>query len=296
MKLSGCCLNFEIPEKKIMKMYKDAGFDAVNLDYLNKEDYIGGLEDFYPLGDDYLERAYNQRKNLDEAGLVCNQTHAPFGFRETEEPSESNPHFSELVRAIEVTSIVGAPHTVIHPIKPASIEDARDCNIAMFKALLPYCEKFGVKIALETCHLKYRINGKVVSYIDSAETYCDLITELGSDKIVACIDLGHTAGGVDHLPEEFVSRMKKGILQGLHVQDCDYIHDNHTTPFFQHLNWEKIMKALSDIDYSGDLTFEDVNEKRYFPSALMESTIKYRAKVGRYLIDMFEKYQKEKNG
>ena len=258
---------------------------------------LKALEEFYPLGDDYIERAKKQRRLLDEIGLTCNQTHAPYNFKEADEFDESNYHFLELVRCIEATSIVGAPHMVIHPVKPASIDDAHDINIAQFKALLPYCEKFGVKLALETCHMKYRVDDKVIPFIDSAKTYCDLITELGSDKVVACIDLGHTAGaGLGYPPEVFVSEMEKGVLQGLHVQDCDYMHDNHTTPFFQHLNWEKIMKALSDIDYTGDFTYEDVNVRRYFPVELFESTVKYRAKVGRYLIDMFEKFQKEKHG
>ena len=295
MKLSSSCINFEVEMEEVLRIYKEAGFDAVDLGYLNEEDYVGDLEKFYPLGDDYIERAHEQRRLLDKYGLVCNQTHAPYGFKEDEALDESNNHFKELVKCLEVSSIVGAPHTVIHPIKPASIDKAHDVNIAFFKALLPYCEKFGVKLALETCHLKYRINGKLTPYINNAKTYCDLITELGSDMIVACIDLGHTAGGVDHLPEVFVSEMQKGVLQGLHVQDCDYMHDNHTTPFFQHLNWEKIMKALSDIDYSGDLTFEDVNIRRFFPVELLESNVKYRAKVGRYLIDIFNKFQAEKN-
>lgn len=295
MRLASSCSYFDMTDEEAFKMYKDAGYEALNLSYINKEEYMyDGIEHFYSLGDDYIERAKEQRRLLDEIGLVCNQTHAPYGLKETDELNESNYHFLELVRSIEVTSIVGAPLVVIHPMKPASFDDVYESNIRMFKALLPYCEKFGVKLALETCHLKYRIDGKVVPFIDCAKTYCEIITALGNENIVACIDLGHTAGGVNHLPEVFVSEMQPGILQGLHVQDCDYMHDNHTTPFFQYLNWTEIMKALSDIDYTGDFTYEDVNEKRYFPKELRKSVTKYRAEVGKYLISLFDKFQEEK--
>lgn len=295
MKLSSACSAFKLPEEVIYKIYRDAGFEALNLSYLNKEEYdYDGLREHYPLGDDYAERARRSKKILDELGLVCNQTHAPYGLKPTEAFDESSYRFVELVRCIECTAIVGAEAMVIHPLKPQNYEDVFEVNQNLFKALIPYAEKFNVKISLETCHLKYRVDGKIISFIDCAETYCDIINHLGSDRLVACIDLGHTAGGVDHTPEEFVGRMKKGVLHGLHVQDCDYMHDNHTTPFFQHLNWDRIMKALSDIDYTGDFTYEDVNYARYFPIELWEDVIKYRAKVGKYLISLFDKYQAEK--
>ena len=54
------------------------------------------------------------------------------------------------------------------------------------------------------------------------------------------------------------------------------------------------MKALSDIGYKGDFTYEDINIHRFFPKELTESTLKYRARVARYLVDIFNKYEKEK--
>lgn len=297
MKLSSAVgtVAFRFPEEKVFRMFKDAGFDAVDIGFFNKEEYTDNLEPFYPLGDDYLSRAKKQRCLLDELGLVCNQTHAPYGLKPEDALCEENYHFKELVRSLEATAVLGAPHAVIHPLKPVSIDDVYECNIKMFKALMPYCEKLGVKIALETCHLRYNINGKSVVYFDFAEKYYGIIKAVGSPYIVACIDLGHTAGGISDYPENFVADMEKGILQGLHVQDCDYMHDNHTTPFFQHLNWERIMKALSSIDYNGDLTYEDVNFSMHFPDELVESAIKYSARVGRYLIDIFNKFETEKN-
>lgn len=297
MKLSSAIgtVAFRFPEEKVYKIFKNAGFDAVDIGFLNKEEYTDGLEPYYPLGDDYIERAKRQLQLLNETGLSCNQTHAPYRLTAEDELCEENYHFKELVRSIEVTAILGAPHTVIHPIKPSSIDDVYECNIKMLRALIPYCEKFGVKVALETCHLRYKTETGSQVYFDSAEKYYGLIVDAASPFVVACIDVGHTAGGVSDYPEKFISDMKKGVLKGLHIQDSDYMHDNHTTPYFQHLNWNNIMKALSDIDYDGDLTFEDVNLSGHFPEPLVESAVKYTAAVGRHLISVFCEYEKNKN-
>ena len=286
---------FRFPKERVFRIFQEAGFDAVDISFFNREEYTGGLEAYYPLGDDYIARAEETAEQLRNVGLICNQTHAPYGFPHEDELCEENRRFKELVRAIEATAILGAPHTVIHPIKPPSIDDVYECNIKMLRALIPYCEKFGVRIALETCHLRYKTDFGSRVYFDSAEKYYGLIEDADSPFIVACIDVGHTAGGISDYPEKFISNMKKGVLKGLHIQDSDYMHDNHTTPFFQQLNWENIMKALSDIDYDGDLTLEDVNFSAHFPDELAESAIEYTARVGRYLIGIFEKCEAEKH-
>ena len=283
-------LAFRFPEEKVFEMFSAAGFEALDISFFNKEEYACGLERFYPLGEDYIVNAEKQRKLLSEFGLKCNQTHSPYGLLAEDKLDFSNYHFKELVRSLEAAAVLGAPHTVIHPIKPAYIEDVYNCNMRMFEALLPYCEKFKIKIALETCHLRYKQNGKSVVYFDTAKKYCDLIKAAKSPYIAACIDLGHTAGGLSDYPEKFVKEMEKNLLIGLHVQDCDYMHDNHTTPFFQKLNWNGIMEALAEIKYSGDLTFEDVNIDKHFPNELIESVITYKARVGKYLISLFDSF------
>lgn len=301
MRLSLSCFEFLLKnpnQEEAFRMIKAAGFECVDHQYTSLDDYLEEELPFYPLGDDYLERAKRTREALDKVGLVCNQSHAPFGMKYGEPFDESCYHFKELVRSLEAASILGAPHTALHPIpRVPTYDEFIEYNAKFYKALIPYCEKFNIKIALESSHAKYREDGVLKVYMNSGEDFLNIVNEVNSPYCVALIDTGHAAGnGMGHLPEDYIKKMNGDILVGLHIQDSDYLHDNHTTPFFQHLNWEKIMKALSDIDYTGDFTYEDVNVRRYFPVELFESTVKYRAKVGRYLIDMFEKFQKEKHG
>lgn len=299
MRLSLSCFGLLLAnpnQDEVFKMIKDAGFDCVDHQYTSFDDYWDGERHLYPLGDDYIERAKRTRENLDKAGLVCNQSHAPFGLQYKEPFDESCFHFKELVRSLEAASILGAPHTALHPVpRVPTYDEFVEYNAKFYKSLIPYCEKYNIKIALESSHAKFREDGVLKVYQHSAQNFIDIIKEVDSPYIVALIDTGHAAGnGMGLKPEDYIANMGDDIIAGLHIQDSDYLHDNHTTPFFQYLNWEEIMKALSDIGYKGDFTYEDVNVRRFFPQELTVNTLKYRARVARYLVDIFNKYEKEK--
>lgn len=46
------------------------------------------------------------------------------------------------------------------------------------------------------------------------------------------------------------------MLKALHVQDNDLKNDRHWLPYCGDLNWTNITRALGEIGYDGDLTFE----------------------------------------
>ena len=78
---------------------------------------------------------------------------------------------------------------------------------------------------------------------------------------------------------------------------CTHIHDNfgnsdaHTLPFCGKVEWEKVMKALADIDYRGDLNYEASGFIKDIPVELRPDGLFYMAKVGHYLISRFEYYK-----
>ena len=55
------------------------------------------------------------------------------------------------------------------------------------------------------------------------------------------------------------------------------------------------MKALSDIDYRGDLNYEASNFLKTVPTELFGDGLVYMAKVGHYLISRFEYYKNQNN-
>ena len=52
------------------------------------------------------------------------------------------------------------------------------------------------------------------------------------------------------------------------------------------------MKALAEIDYQGDLTFEADNFMDNKPDILLPDCAKLMAKTGKYLVSQFENYKK----
>ncbi len=65
----------------------------------------------------------------------------------------------------------------------------------------------------------------------------------------------------------------------------DGIADLHTLPYFGITDWDKVTKALAEIGYDGDFTFEAYTFFGGKPEELLVDTAKYMASVGRSLID-----------
>ena len=82
-------------------------------------------------------------------------------------------------------------------------------------------------------------------------------------------------------------------LGALHVHDNDYTRDQHMLPYMGKLNWAEITKALGEIDYKGDFTYE-VNGQFIFDvdEGFIPVGAKIMADVGKYLVSMVEKNRK----
>ena len=59
--------------KEIIKMLKEAGFDAYDATM-----FTGGLLDEIIFADNWIELVKDLRAYADSIGIVCNQAHAPF--------------------------------------------------------------------------------------------------------------------------------------------------------------------------------------------------------------------------
>ena len=96
--------------------------------------------------------------------------------------------FPKIVRAIEVSGILGAKICVIHPCNDYTPEE----NAILYKSFEPHARKAGVKIGLE--NVWSWPNGSVTaipsacSHHENFRAHLDL---LPADVFVACLDIGH---------------------------------------------------------------------------------------------------------
>lgn len=277
-------LNTRLSDVEAIKFMAEAGFDAFDMSFMHMTDH-----DEHPLNQEhYREYALELRKIADEAGIICNQAHAPM-HNKCGDPEFDKTFMPKILRAIECASILGAKIIVVHPIQCLTYAENADLlkemNIKFYRSLIPYCEKYNIKIAAENM---YQYNKNTKKYIHStcsrAEEFCDYIDSIGSEWIVACLDIGHVALVGEDIPR--MIRMLGSRLQALHVHDNDYNEDLHSMPYFFQIKFNQMAKALADIQYPGDLTMEAGNIYGKLPQRAWKSAALLMVELGRHMIDL----------
>lgn len=258
-----------------------AGYDALDFSQFDKEVYEASLSDDY-----YRE----MRKYAEDKGVYFNQSHAPFGSSYKDE-EKTKQRFMEITEAMKRASLLGVRSIIVHPCQHLSYstegnpERLFEYNMDFYKRLVPYCEEYGIKVALENMWQNTGfINHSTCSRPEEFIRYLD---ELNNECFVACLDIGHAAL-VREDPDVFIERLGAKRLKCLHVHDVDGVNDSHTLPFFGCIDWEKVMSALARIGYEGELTFEADNFLNDKPAELYEDCERLMAKTGRYLAGLFE--------
>ena len=267
-----------------LKLIKQAGYDCVDLTYCLDEDNTPLLNG------DYIAYAEKIRDYLKEIDLECYQSHAPFRLGFNEEFSMDVLHYQEIVKSLQSAGIVGAKYIVVHPLvsspEQKHLQFAR--NIEFYTSLIPYCEKYNIKVAIENVFSWDRKRKGFKGEFGSPEELTQIIKSLNSPCFVACIDVGHAAI-VGHEPEDFIAKMGKGIVKTVHIQDGDYQDDRHVLPTSGYFNWDNIIKALKDSEFDGVFNMEIHKFFQNVPHELIPTALSYTEKVGRYLAAKFNK-------
>ena len=277
-------------DEQAIAMMKEAGFDAIDYSFFSDANK-------WLLKDDFRDYAKKIRCCLDKHGMTCAQSHAPFvwskndknilPFRYGMDMDESCDGYLALVRAIEAAAIMGSPYIVIHTIALPDDQDPEEYNLTFYRSLLPYCERFGTRIAIENLFTRKDEYGILKPRFGTAKDLCDLIRKLDSPWVVACVDLGHAAvTGTE--PQTFIRDMEPEYLKVLHIQDTDYRDDRHYLPFGGLHDWNKITAELREKHFDGAFSMEIPGFLRRLPTDLYPDALTYAAKVGRFLISQME--------
>lgn len=259
---------------------KETGFDAIDYGFYDMKD------NNWLRRDDYLEYAKNLRAAMDAAGVQCRQTHAPFQFHYGCAMDDSCVEYLETVRAMEVSVILGAKYTVIHAVAVPEGVSLHDYNLEFYRSFLPYCEKYGIQIAVENLFC-YNEAKQRCSRLGRPEELMRMVRELASPWFVICVDVGHCIL-TGYQPEEFIEALDGELLQVLHIQDTDDIADRHTMPYLGDIHWDKVMQMLKRKGYQGDLTYEIFKFFKKMPLELRREALSFSEKVGRHLIRLFD--------
>lgn len=275
----------QLSPEETVDMLAEAGFTALDFGFFNARYYAKDLD-----GRFFTEL----RKKAEDKGLVFNQAHAPFPSG-VGKPDRDEEIFADIVRSMKNASLLGAKNIVVHPVQylvyanDGVPEKLFELNVAFYNRLKPYCEEYGIRVAVENMWQDKELAGRCDTRIghSTCSTPAEFIRymdALDSKSFTACLDLGH-AMLVHEKPEDFIRALGHDRLGALHVHDTDGNRDLHTLPFYGGMGyWDRITDALRDIGYVGDLTYEAENFLAPLPKELYGAASRFMAEVGTYLI------------
>lgn len=291
-----------VGETEQFQYLKDCGFDATDFSLGHYFERSGMFGDIDNVTDKQIKEHFTMLKECaDKAGFEIGQTHSAF----TGHPRNYDFDIDEIVKrqiaSIKATHYLGSKYCVVHPIiKPGRrydflVKEAFDESVDFYKRLIPTLEEYDVYCCIENMWVCDPVYNNICSTILShAQEMVDMCNVLG-DRFRICIDVGHGPLTQDDAAE--MVRISGDKLAVLHTHDNDGMLDLHTFPYSAHgkpygfkanpmrINWEDFMKALDDVNYRGNLSFEMTPPG---PRELWAAGYKYLAEIAKYLVSLRE--------
>ena len=282
-----------VGDKRSIEILSKAGFRYVDFTFPDKM-----IHDSPWFGHNYTKYAQDISTVAINNGISFNQAHAPFVY-EFNEPSDIVKKILPLIQySIIACAIMDIPRLVVHPIHHIDYAENKqyiwDINLYFYKKVACIAEEYGVQILLENMFAKNSITGRTqADFLSIPNDYKCFFDRLNDSHAFSClVDTGHcTLTGVN--PAAMIAILGKRIT-GTHIQDNYYMDDDHLIPFDGKINWNDVMRALSDVGYTGDISLEALHLYEGFDDSFYITRAHYLYDVGRYLLSLFEKYENEK--
>ena len=279
---------------------KSCGYDTIDFnfnDYVHKAKQTDWVVPYSCFWDKPLEELYEYFAPIKEAckrhDVTIAQAHGPFPNYYYGNPELNEYLIGMMEKCLAVCAFLDCPGMVVHPVHGAG-DDEWDCNMWMYRRLIPAAKKYGVKVLLE--NIFARFNGRFkqgrLSYPEIAcEMFDTLTDEAGCDTFGFCFDVGHAIITCQDIPK-FV-RTLGHRLTNLHVHDNNGLDDLHMMPYSYLTtgdkavcDWEGFVQALKDIAYRGAICFETFKTLRTAPKAIWPEILKLGAAIGHHWSDV----------
>lgn len=272
-----CPLEERVGHSAAVRMICEAGFSAIDYTMYSSAQPIFTSE---------RGRMVREMKEIADAfGVVFNQAHSTNPSQRYGDEEFNRRQKNCVLTSIEVAAELGAPQIVVHPIHAPDLsrEEQKEINFDFYSEILDHARAVGVKIAIENMWARHRdMPDRIVRNVCSdGDELCEYVDMMDSEYVVACLDVGH-AGLVGERADDMIRRLGKR-LRAIHVNDNDFYLDLHTLPFMGNVNFDEVCRALSDVGYSGDITFEPYNALKKIPTELYPATLGYLLEIGKYL-------------
>lgn len=218
--------------------FKKWGFDSVEI----------ALEDTSHIDPKLIKEA------LDKNGLTCGSICAAMGpgrdLRGTkEEQNTATQYIKDVIDVMPVLDcpiLVGPLYSSVGRAEPVSEADYKiqwDAVVANLKKLAAYAKQKGVKLAIEP------LNRYETDFINTAEQGLKMIADVNSDALLLHLDSFHM--NIEE-KDPYKAIVSAGDKLG-HFHACG---SDRGTPGGDHINWDKISAALSQVGYDKQIVIE----------------------------------------
>ena len=290
-----------VGDKAAVDMMAEAGFTGIDYSFCMMEDWEETVN-----GKESLSYAEDLRKYAESRSVIFCQSHAPFRFRTGMKMDESEYEYYRIVKSMEFAAAMKIPMIVVHALMTEDGSDELDLNCRYYSSLLPYAEKFGIKIAVENLTgRRTRDSLPTQLSLGTPEKFCGIQDRLGSPYICGCLDIGH-ANLTTHDPAGFI-RSSKGYVHYLHTHDNDGVRDSHRLPSLARwfdetakpdttvrdflspnpeysIPWDDVLRALKEIGYSGPFNMELLRYMEGYTTEDLPAALKIAVSVGRRMM------------
>lgn len=226
---------YNISMKERYKYIKLAGFDGVSLGWAGYADN--------PDESKHLNPEMARRK-----GLWIENIHTPFEAANKlwTETLDGEDYLKSQIRCVHDCKDHNIETMVLHLAQGAILPDITPIGIRRINQLVETAERYNINLAFENMrdpkHIKY------------------VVENIKSDKIKFCYDSGHHNC---RTPNEDIISLFADKIAAVHLHDNDGINDQHHLPLDGHINWNEVMRKLKDVNYTGPISLEVVNNLYY---------------------------------
>lgn len=240
--------------------FEDTGFKHIDLSIY---DVVYDGSPWTAKGDKWKEEIEECARIAAKQGFDFCQAHSPSGCFFKDEGRREKSLLATR-RSIEACAMLGIPHTVVHAealgssffTKCFGRKKFLEKNVELFRILAEDAEKFGVDILAENSSDLWNPG----YFLNTGKDIREFIEKVGSSRLFVCWDTGHANCQAADQYKEITAVGDK--LRAIHAQDNYGNGDSHVMPMAGTINWDQVMRALKDIGYKGDFTFEGGNTLR----------------------------------
>ena len=258
--------NFKLGIKRL----EDSKFNYANLNFFEIQELLE-KENYEEIFKDIIDF-------LNNSSITFNIAHAPihypFFFNTYYKRDDIDMLTNRILRALDISKAVGVKKIVIHvgtyldENYNYDVEKSIEHNIKYFEPFVKKAVENNILVAIENGTQMEKDDPQfknTAPYIDELLRIVDYYNnKYGKEVLGICFDFGHAnVGNLDMYKE--IKKIGKNLIV-THIHD-NYGTDSHNQPFDGTVNWDDVRKALTEIDFDGELT----SEVRYTVEELSDS-------------------------